>query len=111
MNKWEIVDELSRTNTVEKIIYKLLPASKNRFDCPDDLVQDIYVLLLEKDDKLIIDLYNKGELGFYLLKIARNQLLSANSPYSTKYIKLGAQSDDLTQAANTIFEEDRRRVC
>ena len=106
MTKWEIVDELSRSNTVEKIIYKLLPASKNRFDCPDDLVQDIYVLLLEKDDKLIIDLYNKGELGFYLLKIARNQLLSKNSPYYTKYIKLGAQSDDLTQAANTIFEED-----
>ena len=106
MTKVEIIDELSRTNTVEKIIYKLLPASKNRFDCPDDLVQDIYVLLLEKDDKLIIDLYNKGELGFYLLKIARNQLLSKNSPYYTKYIKLGAQSDDLTQAANTIFEED-----
>ena len=106
MTKFEVVDELSRSNTVEKIIYKLLPASKNRFDCPDDLVQDIYVLLLEKDDKLIIDLYNKGELGFYLLKIARNQLLSKNSPYYTKYIKFRAQSDDLTQAANTIPEKD-----
>lgn len=106
MTKWEIVDELSRSNTVEKIIYKLLPASKNRFDCPDDLVQDIYVLLLEKDDKLIIDLYNKGELGFYLLKIARNQLLSKNSPYYTKYIKFRSQSDDLTQATNTIPTED-----
>ena len=106
MTKFEVVDELSRSNTVEKIIYKLLPASKNRFDCPDDLVQDIYVLLLEKDDKLIIDLYNKGELGFYLLKIARNQLLSKNSPYYTKYIKFRANSDDLTQAANTIPEKD-----
>lgn len=105
MNKWEIVDELSRNNTVEKIIYKLLPASKNRFDCPDDLVQDIYVLLLEKDDKLIIDLYNKGELGFYLLKIARNQLLSANSPYYTKYIKFRAQSDEITQATNIPIED------
>lgn len=111
MTKWEIVDELSRSNTVEKIIYKLLPTSKNQFDCPDDLVQDIYVLLLEKDDKLIIDLYNKGELGYYLLKIARNQLLSANSPYYTKYIKFRAKSDEINKAANTIFEEDRRRVC
>lgn len=106
MTKWEIVDELSKNSIVEKIIYKLLPASKNRFDCPDDLVQDIYVLLLEKDDKLIIDLYNKGELGFYLLKIARNQLLSKNSPYYTKYIKFRSQSDDLTQATNTIPTED-----
>lgn len=105
MTKWEIVDELSRSNTVEKIIYKLLPASKNRFDCPDDLVQDIYVLLLEKDDKLIIDLYNKGELGFYLLKIARNQLLSKNSPYYQKYIRFKSQSDDITQATNIPIED------
>ena len=110
MTKYEIIDKLSKDNTVEKIIYKLLPASKNRFDCPEDLVQDIYVLLLEKDDKLIIDLYNKGELGFYLLRIAKNQLLSANSPYYYKYIKFRAQSDDISEAAH-IVEEDTRRVC
>lgn len=110
MTKYEIIDELSKDSTVEKIIYKLLPASKNRFDCPEDLVQDIYVLLLEKDDKLIIDLYNKGELGFYLLRIAKNQLLSANSPYYYKYIKFRAQSDDISEAAH-IVEEDTRRVC
>lgn len=110
MTKYEIIDELSKDNTVEKIIYKLLPASKNRFDCPEDLVQDIYVLLLEKDDKLIVDLYNKGELGYYLLRIAKNQLLSANSPYFYKYIKFRAQSDDISEAAH-IVEEDTRRVC
>ena len=110
MTKYEIIDELSKDSTVEKIIYKLLPASKNRFDCPEDLVQDIYVLLLEKDDKLIVDLYNKGELGYYLLRIAKNQLLSANSPYFYKYIKFRAQSDDISEAAH-IVEEDTRRVC
>lgn len=111
MNKNQIIDELSRASTVEKIVYKLLPASRNRFDSPDDLVQDIYLLLLEKDDKLIIDLYNKGELGFYLIRIARNQLLSANSPYYYTYVKFRVQSDDLTQAASTIPQEDRGRVC
>lgn len=104
MNKWEVIDELSRSNTVEKIIYKLLPTSKNQFDCPEDLIQDIYVLLLEKDDKLIIDLYNKGELGFYLLKIAKNQLLSANSPYFYKYIKFRVQSDGLEKVNDFIDE-------
>lgn len=104
MTKYEIIDELSKDNTVEKIIYKLLPASKNRFDCPDDLIQDIYLLLLEKDDKLIIDLYNKGELGFYLLKIAKNQLLSANSPYFYMYVKFGVQSDGLEKVKDFIYE-------
>ena len=110
MTKYDIIKELSEDNTVEKIIYKLLPASKNRFDCPEDLVQDIYVLLLEKDDDLIINLYNKGELGYYLLRIAKNQLLSANSPYFYKYIKFRAQSDDISEATH-IVEEDTRRVC
>ena len=110
MNKWEVIDELSKNATVERIVYKLLPCSKNQFDCPEDLIQDIYLLLLEKDDTLIIDLHNKGELGYYLLKIARNQLLSKNSPYYTKYIKFGAESDELEKAAH-IPTEDRGRVC
>ena len=100
MTKYEIIDELSKNATVEKIVNKLIQSSKNRFDFPDDLIQDIYVLLLEKDDDLIINLYNKGELGFYLLKIARNQLLSVNSKYYYTYIKFRANSDDITQAAN-----------
>ena len=106
MTKVEIIDELSRTNTVEKIIYKLLPCSKNPFDYPQDLIQDIYLILLNSNENLIVTLYNKGELGFYLLKIARNQLLSVNSKYYYTYIKLAANSDDLTQAANTITTED-----
>lgn len=105
MTKYEIIDELSKNATVEKIVNKLVSSSKNRFDFPDDLIQDIYVLLLEKDEDLIVNLYNKGELGFYLLKVVRNQLLSTNSPYYTKYIKFRAISDDITQAANIPIKD------
>ena len=110
MTKYEIIDELSKNATVEKIVNKLVSSSKNRFDFPDDLIQDIYVLLLEKDEDLIVNLYNRGELGFYLLKVARNQLLSTNSPYYTKYIKFLAHSDELDKAAH-IIENDRRGIC
>ena len=105
MTKYEIIDELSKNATVEKIVNKLVSSSKNRFDFPDDLIQDIYVLLLEKDEDLIVNLYNKGELGFYLLKVVRNQLLSKNSPYYTKYIKFRAFSDDITQAASIPIKD------
>ena len=106
MTKYEVVDIIAKEHLVDRIVNKLLSSSKNPFDCPEDLIQDVYLLLLQKDDNLIVNLYNKGEIGFYLLKIVRNQLISKNSPYYTKYIKLRAHSDDLTQAANTITTED-----
>lgn len=105
MTKYEVLDIIAREHLVERIVNKLLSSSKNPFDCPEDLIQDIYLLLLQKDDDLIVNLYNKDEIGFYLLKIARNQLLSKNSPYYTKYIKFRAYSDEITQATNITTED------
>ena len=105
MTKIDVVDIIAREHLVERIVNKLLSSSKNPFDCPEDLIQEIYLLLLQKDDNLIVNLYDKGELAYYLLKIARNQLLSVNSKYYYTYIKFIANSDDLTQA-NTIPTED-----
>ena len=106
MTKYEVIDIIAREHLVERIVNKLLSSSKNPFDCPEDLIQDVYLLLIEKSDKLIVDLYERGELGYYILKVVRNQLLSVNSKYYYTYIKLGANSDDLTQATNTITTED-----
>ena len=106
MTKYEVVDIIAKEHLVERIVNKLLSSSKNPFDCSEDLIQDLYLILLQKDDDLIVNLYNKDEIGFYLLKIARNQLLSKNSPYYTKYIRFQSHNDDLTQAANTIPTED-----
>lgn len=105
MTKNDVLDIIAREHLVEKVIFKLMSSSKNQFDCPDDLVQDIYLLLLEKDEGLIVNLYNKGELAYYLLKVVRNQLLSANSPYFYKYIKFRVNSDDISEASH-IVEED-----
>ena len=110
MTKSDVLDIIAKEHLVEKIIFKLLPCSKNPFDCPEDLIQDVYLLLLEKDEDLIVNLYNKGEIGYYILKIAKNQLLSANSPYFYKYIKFREQSDELDKAAH-IIENDRRGIC
>ena len=106
MTKNEVIDIIARDHLVERIVNKLLSSSKNPFDCPEDLIQEIYLLLLQKDDDLIVNLYNKGEIGFYLLKIARNQLLSKNSPYYTKYIKFRAQSDELEKGAHITTEDN-----
>ena len=107
MTKYEVVDIIAREHLVERIVNKLLSSSKNPFDCPEDLIQEIYLLLLEKGDKLIVDLYERGELAYYLLRVVRNQLLSKNSSYYYTYIKLGAQSDDISEAAHIPIEDNR----
>lgn len=108
MKKNEIIEELSKDGVVEKIVFKLLSSSKNRFDAPDDLIQDIYLILLQKEDELIVDLYNKNQLGYYLLKIARNQMISQNSNYYYTYVKFRSQSDGLEKASHIISEDSRR---
>ena len=105
MTKYEVLDIIAREHLVERIVNKLLSSSKNPFDCPEDLIQDVYLLLIEKSDKLIVDLYERGELGYYILKVVRNQLLSVNSKYYYTYIKLGANSDEITQATNIPTED------
>ena len=105
MTKYEVINIIAREHLVERIVNKLLSSSKNPFDCPEDLIQDVYLLLLQKDDDLIVNLYNKDEIGFYLLKIARNQLLSKNSPYYTKYIKFLANCDELEKGAHITIED------
>lgn len=107
MTKYEVVDIIAREHLVDRIVNKLLSSSKNPFDCPEDLIQDIYLLLLQKDDDLIVNLYNKGEIGYYLLRVVRNQLLSKNSSYYYTYIKLGANSDELEKGAHITTEDNR----
>ena len=105
MTKSDVLDIIAREHLVDRIVNKLLSSSKNPFDCPEDLVQEIYLLLLQKDDDLIVNLYNEGELGYYILKVVRNQLLSVNSKYYYTYIKFGSHSDDITQAAHISTED------
>ena len=107
MTKYEVIDIIARDHLVERIVNKLLSSSKNPFDCPEDLIQDVYLLLLEKGDKLIVDLYERGELVYYLLRVARNQLLSKNSPYYTKYIRFLANCDELEKGAHITTEDNR----
>lgn len=106
MNTNEIIE--SAVPDVERIVGRLMASSKNPpgLDTKDDLVQDILLILLEKDGKLIKSLYDKGELGYYILKIAENQLLSKNSPYYKKYINERARSEDVEDYKDTIVGED-----
>lgn len=79
MNKHQIVNELAKNKVVEKLI------SKKTTEHVRDLAQDIYIVLLEKPEEKIVELYNKNELIFFISAIVRNQVFSTTSGYYKQY--------------------------
>ena len=84
MNKQEIIQEISKDKVVEEIVYNI--GSKGDEDLKD-LIQDIYINLLEKEDSLIETLYSTNQVKYLIIKMVVNNIDSKNSPYYTKYKK------------------------
>ena len=83
MDVLNIVDKLARNRVVEDMIKNM-----NINDCPDDLAQEIYLILLEYDKEKIEDIYNKNQINFFISRIITNQAFSKNSPFYLNYKKL-----------------------
>lgn len=89
--KKEIVNDLANNKFIENILFK------NRLVSPyvEDLAQDLYISLLDKDEQFIIDLYNKKQLEFYIRRMITNNIFSKTSQYYMKYQKFRKKSDEL----------------
>lgn len=83
MNKTSIIQELAVNKTIEEIVSNIIKQPVT--DDEEDLIQDLYLYLMEKDDKLIEDLYNKNQLVFYITRMVINNIKSTTSPYYYKY--------------------------
>lgn len=84
MTKYNIIDEISKNKLVEEIVYNI--GDKGDEDLKD-LIQDIYINLLEKEDSLIETLYSTNQLKYFIIRMVVNNIHSKNSPYYTKYKK------------------------
>ena len=90
MSRTEIVDELARTKTVEGILGRVAkcPVEGEMYD----LVQEVYLALLQYDEQKLCGLYERGELRWFVTRIVINQYSSSTSPfyylYKRRYRKL-----------------------
>ena len=84
MDKYNIIDEISKNKIVEEIVYNI--GDRGDEDLKD-LIQDIYINLLEKEDSLIETLYSTNQLKYFIIRMVVNNIHSKNSPYYTKYKK------------------------
>ena len=95
MTKKEIIEKWAKEKKVETLIKKHTDFSNNPYI--EDLINDIYIDLLLKDDELIQKLENENEIDYYLIKVIRNNLYSKNSPFYYKYNKFRINSTDIEE--------------
>lgn len=87
MDKNQIIEQAAKDKVVEEIVYKVARGQEDEDDLKD-LISDIYLNLLEKDDELIEILHNKGDMKFYISRMVVNSILSKNSRYYYIYKKM-----------------------
>ena len=73
LSNYEIVDTLARQRFVEKIADKYVTPNRN------DLVQYVYLCLLQMDNTKLYELYTNKQLNFFTARIISNQILSTYS--------------------------------
>lgn len=78
-----IIDKIAHEQKVEELVNNISPFLPYSDRC--DLIQDIYLSLLE--DKKTPELYERGELDYYIIKIIKNQVFSTSSPFYNKYMR------------------------
>ena len=80
MEKMEIIAHMAKEQMVEKMVKSILHQNSLSVDM-QDLVQMIYLILLEYDDKKIVDLWTNKQMTFFLARIIMNQNRSDTSAF------------------------------
>lgn len=75
-----IVEELAKAQRVERIIENICRPC-NDADSLADLAQMVYLVLLTYDAEKVVDLWQKGQMDFFIVRVVMNQYRSKNSPY------------------------------
>lgn len=101
MSKQEIIQELADNNTLYEIVNNITKAPLTEDEL--DYIQDLYINLLEKDDKVIEELYENKQLKFYITRIILNNLRSVTSPYYYKYKKWSIKKQNIDETNTNKF--------
>ena len=79
-----MVNIIAKERLVEEIVSNI---AKTNSDILNDLSQNIYIDLLLKDEEKIVNLYETKQLRFFIVKMAKNNLFSKNSPFYKTFKK------------------------
>lgn len=99
MDKTEIITRMAEERRVETMVENI---AKRPLDADlEDLAQMVYLVLLEYDADRLADLWEHGQMNFFVARIILNQYRSTNSPYYKMFRKYGRKAEDLEQLRET----------
>jgi hypothetical protein len=90
MTKMEIIDQLARAKTVEQVVENV--TRRHITGDLKDLCQMVYVWLLETDESRIVSLWEKDQIGFYIVRIVQNQYCLPSSRFLRAYRVFGRRT-------------------
>ena len=93
MSKNEVVNIIAKERLVEQIVSNI---AKSSDDLLNDLSQEIYLDLLQKDEDKIINLYETNQMRYFITRMVINNIHSTNSPYWCKYKRFTQNMNEIT---------------
>lgn len=87
MKQYTLNEIISKIYDDQEYNLMLSKVANNKQNLLKDLKQEVFLTLLTKDESLIVDMYNKKQLIYYVTKIARIMITSEFSPFYKKYRK------------------------
>ena len=106
MDKSEIVARIAQERRVETMVENIAKS----FLTPDlkDLCQMVYLILLEYDETKLIDLWDHGQINFFIARIVLNQYRSSNSPFYKLFRKNSAATVPLYSESDRLRNHELR---
>lgn len=98
----EIIEELYRSREFNDCISKMEPEHLR-----DDLRAEVALILLETDEKKLVDIHTQGRLKFYTVRIILNLIQSNTSVFYKRYRQKMAELSDRYMAEETQDIEER----
>ncbi len=86
-----IVDSIARDHIVETMVCKI--AHQAMGADLEDLCQMVYLVLLEYDEDKLLDLWENGQIRFFIARVILNQFRSSTSPF---HFTIRVREQDIT---------------
>lgn len=103
----EIVGRMAKARVVEDLVCNV--AHRRCIDGDlEDLVQIVYIALLEMDADKLEDLVKTGAINFFIVRIIMNQYNSGHSPFFDEIRRFRYRSSEISQQiADSVVEKSR----